>query len=58
MNNEVSVDRYQIAGGWFIAPTIMLKAEYVNQKYNNFPTTDIRSGGKFKGLVFEGVVSF
>jgi hypothetical protein len=58
INNEVSVDRYQIAGGWFIAPTILLKAEYVNQKYNNFPTTDIRNGGKFKGLVFEGVVAF
>jgi hypothetical protein len=58
VTNKVSVDRYQIAGGWFIAPTILLKAEYVNQKYNDFPTTDIRNGGKFKGFVFEGVVSF
>ena len=56
--NEVSVDRYQVAGGWFIAPTILLKGEYVNQKYNNFPRTDIRNGGKFNGFIFEGVVSF
>jgi hypothetical protein len=30
----------------------------VNQLYNNFPTTDIRSGAKFKGFVIEGVVGF
>jgi hypothetical protein len=56
--NDVSVDRYQIAGGWFIAPTILLKGEYVSQKYHDFPRTDIRNGGKFNGFVFAGVVSF
>jgi len=56
--NEVSVDRYQIGAGWFITPSMMLKGEYVNQKYNDFPTTDIRNAGKFNGLVMEAVVSF
>jgi hypothetical protein len=56
--NEVSVDRTQFGGGWFVNPLIMVKAEWVNQKYNDFPTTDIRSGGKFKGFVLEGVVAF
>jgi hypothetical protein len=56
--NDVSVDRTQFGGGWFVNPLIMVKAEWVNQQYNDFPTTDIRSGGKFKGFVLEGVVAF
>jgi hypothetical protein len=56
--NEVSVDRTQVAAGWFVTPSLLMKAEYVNQKYNDFPTTDIRNNGKFNGLVVEGVVSF
>ena len=56
--NEVSVDRAQFGGGWFITPAVLMKAEYVNQNYNDFPVTDIRNGGKFKGWVVEGVVAF
>jgi len=55
---EVSVDRYQLGGGWFVTPNVLTKLEYVNQKYNDFPTTDIRNGGKFKGFMIEGVVAF
>jgi hypothetical protein len=58
MTNDVSVDRWQTAAGWYITPSLMLKAEYVTQKYIDFPTTDIRSGGKFDGFVMEGAVSF
>ena len=56
--NEVSVDRTQAGGGWFITPNIMAKLEYVTQKYNDFPTSDIRSGGKFQGYMLEGTVAF
>jgi hypothetical protein len=56
--SKVGADRYQIGAGWFITPTILMKAEYVNQKYNDFPSTDIRNGGRFKGFVVEGVVGF
>jgi hypothetical protein len=55
---EVSVDRSQVGGGWFVTPLIVLKGEWVTQKYNDFPTTDIRNGGRFKGFVVEGVVAF
>jgi hypothetical protein len=58
MADEVSVDRTQFGGGWFISPLVLLKGEYVNQKYNDFPTTDVRNGGRFKGFVVEGVVAF
>ena len=58
IENKVSVDRYNLGGGWFITPNVMMKAEWVNQKYNDFPAADIRSGGKFKGFLVEGVVAF
>ncbi|MBX6331262.1 MAG: hypothetical protein IRY91_05385 [Gemmatimonadaceae bacterium] len=56
--NDVSVDRVQIAGGWFITSGILAKVEYVDQKYHDFPVTDIRHGGRFHGVMVEGAVSF
>jgi hypothetical protein len=58
MTNEVGIDRVQFGGGWFITSNLLMKAEYVTQKYNDFPTTDIRRGGKFNGFMIEGVVAF
>jgi len=58
LTNEASAERAALAGGWFITPIILLKGEWVNQKYTDFPMTDIRNGAKFKGFVVEGVVAF
>ena len=58
ITDKVSANRYQIGGGWFITPNVLMKAEWVNQKYNDFPTTDVRNGAKFKGFMVEGVVAF
>ena len=55
---DVTVKRTQIGGGWFLTPNLLTKIEFVNQKYLDFPTTDIRSGGNFKGFMVEGVVAF
>jgi hypothetical protein len=55
---DVSVDRVQAGLGWFITPNVLTKLEYVSQRYNDFPTTDLRSGGKFNGFMIEGVISF
>ena len=55
---EVSIDRVQIGGGWFISKNILAKLEYVSQNYEGFATTDIRNGGKFNGLMIEGVIGF
>ena len=57
-NFDVSAVRTLASGGWFITPSIMLKGEYVKQKYNDFPTWDIRNGGKFDGFMIEGTVAF
>jgi hypothetical protein len=58
ITNKVSSDRYNVGGGWFVTPNVLAKLEWVNQKFNDFPTTDIRNGGKFKGFMVEGVVAF
>jgi hypothetical protein len=55
---DIQVDRLQFGGGWFVTPGVLLKAEYVTQKYKDFPSLDIRNGGKFNGFVVEGVVAF
>jgi hypothetical protein len=55
---DVSLDRIQIGGGWFVTKNILAKLEYVQQNYNDFAATDIRNGGKFNGLMIEGVIGF
>ena len=56
--NDISIKRYQVGGGWFVTPNVLSKIEFVRQNYEAFPTSDIRSGGKFEGFVIEGVVAF
>jgi hypothetical protein len=56
--NDVGADRWQLAGGWFVTPNVLVKAEYVKQEYKGFPTNNIRNGGKFSGMILEGVVAF
>ena len=58
MAADVNVDRMAIAGGWFLTKNVLMKAEYVIQKYKDFPQSDYRSGGKFSGYVVEAVVGF
>jgi hypothetical protein len=55
---DQNVNRYQFGGGWFVTPNLLSKVEWVNQKYNDFPTNDIRYGGNFKGFMFTGAVGF
>lgn len=57
-NTDVTVTRVNFGGGWFVTPTLMLKAEYVTQDYKGFAATDIRNGGKFNGFMVEGVMAF
>lgn len=57
-NTDITVTRSNFGGGWFITPSLLLKAEYVNQTYEGFAATDIRNGGRFKGFVIEAVTAF
>jgi hypothetical protein len=56
--NDVKVNRFALAGGWFVTRNVLMKGEYVVQKYNDFPAADYRNGGKFNGFVIEAVVGF
>ncbi len=56
--NNVSVNRTQLAGGWFVTPALLAKLEWVTQEYKDFPVNDIRNGGKFNGFMIEGAVAF
>lgn len=56
--SDVTVTRYQLGGGWFVTPLVLLKAEYVDQQYRGFLPTDRRNGGHFRGLMIEGAVAF
>ena len=55
---DVTIDRWEVGGGWFITPAVMMKAEYLTQKYDGFPITNILNGGKFKGMMLEAVIGF
>lgn len=58
MINQVSVNRSQIGAGWFLNKYLLMKGEYVVQNYKNFPTTDIRNGGRFRGPMIDAVLAF
>ncbi|MBA3889404.1 MAG: hypothetical protein H0X64_02640 [Gemmatimonadaceae bacterium] len=55
---EVGVNRVQVGGGLFITNNILGKIEYVQQRYQDFPTTDLRHGGEFRGVMVQGAVLF
>ena len=46
-----------ISGFWAMSPKRNM-IEYVNQKYDGYPTTNIRKDGKFNGFMLEAVISF
>jgi len=58
MTQDVKVDRFALAAGWFLTKNVLLKTEYVIQNYKDFPTADFRNGGEIKGIVVEAVVGF
>jgi len=55
---EISISRFAIAAGWYMTPNVMLKAEFVNQDYSDFPAGDINEDGNFNGAVLEATISF
>lgn len=51
-------DRVALAGGWFVTPNVLLKAEWVRQGFDGFATDHILREGQFTGVIFQGAVSF
>jgi hypothetical protein len=58
---DVSIDRTSFGGGWFITRNVLLKGEYVTQKYNDYKSTGANNRfyqGEFSGVVIQGVIAF
>jgi len=55
---DVTIDRLAYGAGWFITPNILVKGEYVTQRYKDYPDTDILNHGKFNGFVIQGSIAF
>ena len=58
ISGDVGANRWQLGGGWFVTPNVLAKVEYVNQKYFGYPSTNIKNGGQFRGMMLEGVIAF
>jgi hypothetical protein len=58
MPGDIAAHRYQIGGGWYLNPMMLVKAEYLQQKYYGFPTNDIRFGGSIHGFMVQTALSF
>ena len=56
--DNITINRTAGSIGWFVTKNMMLKAEYVNQLYKNFKSTDIRAGGEFDGFMIEASIGF
>lgn len=57
-SGDVTINRLAGSAGWFVNKYILMKLEYVNQEYKDFPTTGILYGGKFNGVMFEAAIGF
>ena len=56
--NDVTVNRMVGSAGWFMTKNVMMKVEYVDQQYKNYPNTNILNGGKFNGVMLEAAIGF
>ncbi len=58
---DVTIDRTSIGGGWFVTRNILLKGEYVSQKYDGYRDVGPNNRfyqGEFSGIVFQGSIAF
>ncbi len=56
-NDGSTVNRTNIGGGWHMIDNVLVKLDYVTQKYDG-PAHGEINGGKFNGLVVEAAISF
>ena len=55
--DDESINRIQVAAGWFLNENIMTKVEYVNQNYKDFGVYKSSDTG-FHGIMVEAGISF
>ena len=57
--SDGTVDRYQVGGGLWLTKNLLVKVEYVNQKYDGFAVGQVVNNGiqAWKSPSFSGVIS-
>ncbi len=55
---DASINRIEVAAGWFPTKNLLLKVGYVQQKYVDIPADNLTTDGEFGGVVIEAVVGF
>lgn len=58
VREDITVTRTAFGAGWFVTKNILVKGEYVVQKYSDYPAGNILEDGEFKGFVLQGVIAF
>ncbi len=56
-NDDSTVSRTNFGGGWNMTPNVLVKLDYVTQKYEG-PAHGSIDGGKFNGVVLEAGIAF
>jgi hypothetical protein len=61
-SEDIKIDRINVGGGWFLTENIVVKAEYVTQKYAGdgiiAKLGPVYKGGAFNGFMLEAAISF
>lgn len=52
------IDRFAVAAGYFLTKNVLVKGEWVKQKYAGFPTNNVYNGAQFNGFVLQAVIGF
>lgn len=55
---ESNINRIEVVAGWYVTRNLLLKAEYVQQQYVDFPNTTQYYEGEFNGFMIEANVGF
>ena len=55
---DITADRIAFAAGWFVTRNVLVKGEYVSQRYKDYPNGDLLQNGQFTGFVLQGSIAF
>lgn len=58
LGDTETIDRIEVAAGWYPIKNLLLKAEYLQQQYKDFSEFTPYYQGEFSGFVVEAVVAF
>ena len=55
---DLKINRFNLGGGWFLSKNVVVKAEYVNQKYTGNAWSGRFADAQFNGFNMEAAISF